>query len=448
MAAAGGGGVPGIQDDPLDAGAGPPREGQEAGRPRHHRDPPEGITIYPPRNEDEDWRALFYDLDDKRRFRRARDEETLAAKLEPVKARLSFEATLTEELGAALVTRYLSADRHPVGKGWAPSYASKQRRYCENYILPVIASVKRDKIRVAHMQAAVNAPNTADGGRRVAKTIGSIVKAGIKADYLTNPRLAMVHWQPGDRARPEQTVSVAGQSGEFVNADEIPGHESVAALGSSMIRKRLAPWWHELMPYAAAYSGLRIGELLALEASYAAVLRRTISVAWQVIEVDGKLLRVPPKGGKRRTTIYPAETPTGYRLAEAMRRRAEEAVTEQVEGRNPMGLMFPAPRGHFWPSNFDNRVAVPACRLARWRDAEDRRVWTWHSMRHLFCTTALNDWGLDVTDVAALAGHSSTRITIEMYLGSVAGTLQRAFDKTGAAQFPDKPGSEDRICRI
>ncbi|WP_194923279.1 hypothetical protein [Catenulispora pinisilvae] len=128
----------------------------------------------------------------------------------------------------------------------------------------MIAGVRRDKIRGTHMQAAVNGINTADDGRRVASTIGSMVKAGIKAGCLTNPRLTVVHRQPGERSVPEPAVSVAGQSSMFVNVAEIPGHESVAALGTSMLCKRLAPWWYELMPYVASYSGLRIGELLAL----------------------------------------------------------------------------------------------------------------------------------------------------------------------------------------
>lgn len=404
---------------------------------------PEGITVYPPLNDEDGWRAVWYELDGRRRFRRARSEEELAEKLKPVQARLGSEATLTEELGAALVAHYLSQDRHPVGKQWSLSYQSQQRRYCEKYILPVIGTVKCEKIRVAHMQAAVDTPSTADGGRRVAKTIKSMVKVGLNAGYLTNERLGAVHWQPGDRAVAvaEQPVSIAGQSVDFVTREEIPSHESVATLASAMLRKRLAPWWHELMPYAAAYTGMRVGELLALEVEYVAALRRTIGVAWQVIEVDGKLLKVPPKGGKRRTTVYPAVTPTGYPLAEAMQRRAEEAIAEQVEGRNPLGLMFRAPRGgHFWPSNFDNRVAIPAYRLAHWRDANDEGIWTWHSLRHLFCTTALNDWGVDITDVATLAGHATPRITMEMYLGSVAGTLNRVLEKTREDRTPTDLG--------
>jgi len=52
-------------------------------------------------------------------------------------------------------------------------------------------------------------------------------------------------------------------------------------------------------------------------------------------------------------------------------------------------------------------------------DPEGRR--TWHSLRHVSCTAALNTWKLDVSEVSWLAGHSNTRVTFEMYVGSVAG---------------------------
>jgi hypothetical protein len=44
----------------------------------------------------------------------------------------------------------------------------------------------------------------------------------------------------------------------------------------------------------------------------------------------------------------------------------------------------------------------------------------------VFCTTALNTWGMDVSDVSRLAGHANVRVTLEMQVGSVAGALERA----------------------
>ena len=68
----------------------------------------------------------------------------------------------------------------------------------------------------------------------------------------------------------------------------------------------------------------------------------------------------------------------------------------------------------------------PAYLAAGWRDRDGNGRWTWHSLRHVFCTTALFTWKLEATDVSRMAGHSSYRITLDMYVGTTAGVLDRA----------------------
>jgi hypothetical protein len=95
--------------------------------------------------------------------------------------------------------------------------------------------------------------------------------------------------------------------------------------------------------------------------------------------------------------------------------------------------MFPTPTGKSWrSSNFNRRVLKTAFLAAGWRDGTAR--WTWHSLRHVFCTTALSTWKLDVSDVSRLAGRSNTRVPFEMYAGSVAGALERARRATGSPE--------------
>jgi integrase len=70
----------------------------------------------------------------------------------------------------------------------------------------------------------------------------------------------------------------------------------------------------------------------------------------------------------------------------------------------------------------------PPARLreAGWRDDSGAGRWTWHSLRHVFCTTALFTRKLDPTDVSRMAGHANYRITLDMYVGTTAGVLDRA----------------------
>ncbi len=183
------------------------------------------------------------------------------------------------------------------------------------------------------------------------------------------------------------------------------------------------------MANTAAYTGLRQGELFALTAGQVAAAARVITVDRKVVEVGGKLFLEAPKGRKRRSTIYPVRTPAGYPLADQIAARAGQARAERDAGANPLGLMFPSPRGRYWrSSNFDRRVLAPAYLAAGWRDAggNGTSTWTWHSPRHVFCTAALFSWRLEATDVSCMAGHANVRVTLDMYVGATAGILDRA----------------------
>ena len=185
--------------------------------------------------------------------------------------------------------------------------------------------------------------------------------------------------------------------------------------------------WHELMAATAAYAGLRQGELFALTAAQVAPAARVITVDRKVVEVAGKLYLEAPKGRKRRSTIYPARTPAGYPLADTIAARLQQVRAEQAAGANPLGLMFPSPRGTWWrSSNFDRRVLAPAYQAAAWRGPGGEGAWTWHSLRHVFCTTALSCWHLEPADVSCMAGHATVRVTLDMYVGATAGVLDGA----------------------
>jgi integrase len=239
-----------------------------------------------------------------------------------------------------------------------------------------------------------------------------------------------VHWQAAGRTIPAPKVITAGESTLWVDPAEIPAAGDVEQLG-----KALAAGWHgerdNLMAYVAAYSGLRWGEIAALTIDQVDTAARVISVDRKVAEVAGYLHIEAPKNRKRRQTIYPCLAPSGYLLAERLASRIEQARTEQHSGSNPLGLLFPSPHGKLWrSSNFNRNVLKRAYATAGWRDKTGCGDWTWHSLRHVFCTTALFTWGLDAADVSRMAGHANVRITLDMYVGTVAGVLDRARQAT------------------
>ena len=185
------------------------------------------------------------------------------------------------------------------------------------------------------------------------------------------------------------------------------------------------------MACTAAYTGLRWGELAALTIPQVDQSARVITVDHKVIEVAGHLYIEAPKGRKQRRTIYPRLTPAGYPLAEQLPARIEQARTEKHAGTNPLGLLFPSLTGKTCrSSNFNRKVLQPAYQAAGWRDTHGNGQWTWHSLRHVFCTTALFTWKLDPTDVSLMAGHANVRTTLLMYVGTTAGVLDRARNAT------------------
>jgi integrase len=240
----------------------------------------------------------------------------------------------------------------------------------------------------------------------------------------------MVHWQAGDRPLPAQRVTVSGESALWVGPAEIPSGSDIGKLG-----RALAAGLHgerdELMASTAAYTGLRWGELTALTTGQVDQAGRVITVDRQVIEVAGHLYTEAPKCRKYRKTIYPRRTPDGYPLAGKLAARIEQAAAEHQAGTNPLGLIFPSPTGKHWrSSNFNRNVLKRAYLATGWRDADGNGKWTWHSLRHVFCTTALFTWKLDPTDVSCMAGHANVRTTLLMYVGTTAGVLDRARQAT------------------
>ncbi len=394
-----------------------------------------GILVYPPRPVLEQagrkrrparWRAVWYE-DGERQQCESVSEEKLAAELEKTKVRLEADAPNMRRPGAHLIAYYLDPDRLPPDGQWSRKHAHTQRRLCERFAAPVIATVTCQDIKMRHTQKIVNAAPTAGEGARVAGMLSALVGAGIEGGYLANPRLAKVHWQAAGRQVLPDQVTVAGESALlWVDPAEIPADDDIGKLGRALADGRHGDR-DELMASTAAYSGLRWGELTALTIPQIDTEARVITVDRKVIEVAGHLYIEAPKGRKSRKTIYPRITPDGYPLAERLAARIEQARVEQAAGVNPLGLIFPSPKFKLWrSSNFSRNVLKPAYQAAGWRDQDGDGRWTWHSLRHVFCTTALFTWRLEATDVSCMAGHAIVRTTLLRYVGTTAGVRDRA----------------------
>ena len=221
-----------------------------------------GITVYPARFEGDRWRATWYE-NGRRRQCEAGTEDRLAVRLKNVTERLAADAFNMERTGGELIAHYLDPDRLPVDRRWSRKHADTQRRLCDRFAVPMIRDIMCQDIKTWHMQQIINAAPTAGEGARVHGMISALVTAGIAGGFLVNPRLKDVHWQPGDRPLPTPKVTVARESRLWVDPAEIPGADDVARLGKALTAGPNGER-DELMVNAAAYSGLRWGEMTAL----------------------------------------------------------------------------------------------------------------------------------------------------------------------------------------
>jgi integrase len=175
-----------------------------------------------------------------------------------------------------------------------------------------------------------------------------------------------------------------------VNEQRFLDHEEVAVLAET-----IDPRYRSLV-ITAAYSGLRIGELIALKRSGVDVRKARISVAWTCVEVKGGLAENPPKTKAGRRSV-------------PVPRFVLEALEEQIKGLEPGELVFRSPQGdQIRARQFRKRFWSPAIEAA---GLAPLRI---HDLRH----TAVSFWidaGANPKEIARRAGHASVVTVLDRY---------------------------------
>jgi integrase len=317
------------------------------------------------------------------------------------------------------VAHYLDPARRPARVArWSERHRDEQVRYCRRFVLPVLAAVPCRRMTRLHLQAVLDQAPTASVAEHLRRCLTALVAAGLEEGHLLARQdvLRGVRWRGGEAEAPEAP-------GLAITEAEIPPTAAVHALARAAA-ERSGVWWRELEVLLVAYSGLRWGEHVALSADRVDLGRRRITLDRQVIETRSALKLSLPKGRRRRVTMLPARTPGGVDLAALVDRRLGELEAD--------ALVFPAPRGG-WArrSNYGRNTWDPAAAAAGWpRRADGRWAWTFHSLRHVFATWALAQPGLGIEDVSRLLGHSSTRVTQEVYVHVYDDVYQRFYEAT------------------
>jgi len=296
-------------------------------------------------------------------------------------------------------------------KVWSLSYEQRQQSFVRTWLRPMLGHLRCADLTHHHMRAVIHAARdkglVEESLQSIAATCSGVVKAGYDGSFLEPEQ------NPAANIYSRQTVSTVGQTYGYVDPETLPAHSKIAELADHM-GGRWEPWLG-LQVLMAAYTGLRYGELAALTGERVNLRSGGIDVveAW-----DSKAgVLTPPKWRRQRTTVIPTflQEPLAARL-------------DQVDG----GLLFPhVDSGVRGSSSFHATRFGPARATLDWpRRPDGRYRWTWHTLRHVFCTWALasrpEGLGLEVADVSYFAGHHSPSFTYERYVGRRDGALSRA----------------------
>ena len=164
--------------------------------------------------------------------------------------------------------------------------------------------------------------------------------------------------------------------------------------------------------YLELTTGLRRGELLALQWTDLDIENRTLAVTKQVNRINGELVVSPPKTRNSIRTLALPQQAVDLLIAE-----------HKKHPRNP--YMFPSPKtGTMYDPDAFRRTHD---KILKAIGAEHIRF---HDLRHTFATLSLKS-GVDVKTLSGALGHYSAGFTLNTYTHATAQMKQDAADTIG-----------------
>lgn len=338
-----------------------------------------------------------------------------------------FELSGNEFIDAYLnpITREVS------GRSWGLKHTYAQKSLINLYVRPIIGELNCSEIDNALIKKIVKSAKTASIGEHLSSSLHGLINWGHLENW-TSERPEELLKGLTNTVNQIKGIKKSVESGEnhlFINSNEIPTHGDVDKLAKAAALVS-GIWWYELLFNLAAYSGMRVGEIFDLDITQIDTKLKTIRIENQCLEVNGKKIRTAPKLNKVRTTVYPTRTPEGYPLAAQVKRRIRELnklkeSPELLDGTRRR-LMFHNTKGSWISqSSFATKIRRPAQEIAGWQMENGKFRWTFHSLRHVFCSYYLGDLNQSAKDVAIAAGHSDVFTTLSMYVGASRDAIEK-----------------------
>lgn len=379
------------------------------------------------------------------------------------KARIAIEAARPR--GHAIVTdqattrygrvldKFVDPDNHDRwGKGGGSRHADNVKSLLWNHVRPQLAHRSCGSLTPTDFRSILQSMRREGYSGSTIQNVGSAMRATVS--FMMHERYIEQGYDPMLGV----SYQAKGAQDAWVPSDDRPSIEDKDALACAMAAIGGQRWW--LATQLAALAGPRWGELIYLKPEHVSLSTNEILVEYQWNEQarkqpdglsalgqpGGPFVKTRPKNGKERVITYPAW------MNEHLERLFSQVAVEMTatypwSGRrkNPLGLLFTTPTGTIpRRSSWNRQVITPARLAAGWPHTlatKSRTVkgkpemaevaefrWTWHSLRHLFCSLTISSgpfgYNLEPAEGAKLAGHS-IQVFLQKYVQPPAGFTKR-----------------------
>ena len=324
---------------------------------------------------------------------------------------------------------------------WFETYSKPNIRYntakgyegiIEHHIIPAIGAIKLKQLSSIHIQRMYN--DLKENGRMqrgskqndkaLSNTFVRRVHAVLQAALKQAMKERLIPYNPCENCRippkdkKEMTILPPEKIGRYLQEAEKYG---------------VLP-----MFYLELSSGLRRGELLALQWTDLNEKERILTVNKQVTRMEGELDVTEPK------------TKNSVRKV-ALSQQAVDLLVQEHEQHPDNPILFPSPRtGGYWSPDAVSRINRKLLKSA----GIEEHV-RFHDLRHTFATMAISS-GVDVKTLSSMLGHYSAGFTLDTYT-HITNDMQRgAAEKIGgfmesvtAATTPEPPDPpEESRCKV
>ena len=289
-----------------------------------------------------------------------------------------------------------------------PSTFKTSQGFLSNHIKPQIGSIPLDKLTTIHIQRFYN--NLQKSGRVQRKNFPELKDKSLSPRVVRGVHTLLRNCL--EQAVAERLIlSNPAQGCKLPQLEKkemkiLPQEKIGMYLAEAERRGLLAAFYLELT------TGLRRGELLALQWADLDTESKTLSVTKQVNRINGELVVSPPK------------TRNSVRTLAVPQQAVDLLITEHKKhSRNP--YLFPSPKtGTMYDPDAFRRTHD---KILKAIGAERIRF---HDLRHTFATLSLKS-GVDVKTLSGALGHYSAGFTLNTYTHATAQMKQDAADAIG-----------------